>query len=509
VKTQIIQLEPYDDTISIKDKMGWGQTTRILLVWPLRTNLLDRKLDLVLLKRHSAFLGAQLACVTRDNNIRFQANRLGIPTFSSIRKAEKSYWRQPRKRGQKSKKPLPEQIALQDRETTSYNLDELRKKAHPSQPGWLTHLATRIAFFTAGVLGLLAIAALFVPSAKIYILPRSQTQQLNIQVHASPAYEQVDLSGSVPVHWSNVIVEGRGSVLSTGSTQIPKDAASGSVRLINLTEDVITVPAGTIVATEKPDPIRFATTQEATILSGTEGDTVPIIALVPGTTGNISAGSIVAIEGPLGLDLTVSNPNATRGGSTYSAPSPNESDYQSIYNDLFLDLQDTSLNEILASLMPGDVLIDPDPILIEVLEETYDPEEGQPADRVSLTLRLEFQAPVVSQQDLKTLGEAALAANLPSGFSPVPESLTIQQISQPEPKEQGNASWQIQAEWQIQAQLNPAQATRLVLGLPAQQAIQRLDEQLPLEQPAQITLTPSWWPRLPILPFRIDVEQNY
>jgi hypothetical protein len=34
MKTQIIQLESHDDIISIRDKMGWSQTSRILLVWP-------------------------------------------------------------------------------------------------------------------------------------------------------------------------------------------------------------------------------------------------------------------------------------------------------------------------------------------------------------------------------------------------------------------------------------------------------------------------------------------
>ena len=67
------------------------------------------------------------------------------------------------------------------------------------------------------------------------------------------------------------------------------------------------------------------------------------------------------------------------------------------------------------------------------------------------------------------------------------------------------------AKWDIQAQLNSAQIIRLTLGFPTQQAIGRLNENVPLQQPAEISLTPSWWPRLPILPFRVeinDVEAN-
>ena len=68
------------------------------------------------------------------------------------------------------------------------------------------------------------------------------------------------------------------------------------------------------------------------------------------------------------------------------------------------------------------------------------------------------------------------------------------------------AQWEMRAEWQEIASLNMAQAIHLTLGLPIPQAIQQLENNLPLSSPAEITLTPDWWPRLPMLPFRIRVE---
>ena len=93
MKTQIIHLEPHDDVISARDKMDWGQTGRILLVWPERGSVLTRRLDLVLLKRHSAFLGAQLAIMTSDADVLFHARRLAIPVFKNLRQAQRSHWR--------------------------------------------------------------------------------------------------------------------------------------------------------------------------------------------------------------------------------------------------------------------------------------------------------------------------------------------------------------------------------------------------------------------------------
>jgi hypothetical protein len=70
MKTQVLQLDPHDDIISTRDKLGWKQTGRILLVWPRKGHVLTRRLDLVLLARHTASLGAQLALITRDPQVR-------------------------------------------------------------------------------------------------------------------------------------------------------------------------------------------------------------------------------------------------------------------------------------------------------------------------------------------------------------------------------------------------------------------------------------------------------
>ena len=92
MKTQILQLEPHDDVISARDKMGWGQTARVLLVWPNRGQILTRRVDLELLLRHSRSLGGQLALVTRDPDVRYHAKRIGIHVFKSVRQAQHTRW---------------------------------------------------------------------------------------------------------------------------------------------------------------------------------------------------------------------------------------------------------------------------------------------------------------------------------------------------------------------------------------------------------------------------------
>ena len=56
MKIQIINIEPHDDYGSIRDKLLWAKAQRAVLVWPGRGTALNRRLDLVMLKR----LGQQL-----------------------------------------------------------------------------------------------------------------------------------------------------------------------------------------------------------------------------------------------------------------------------------------------------------------------------------------------------------------------------------------------------------------------------------------------------------------
>ena len=58
MKTHVIQLEPHDDVISIRDKMSWAKTGRILLVFPTRVRSRFLTLDLRLLQREGQRLSS-------------------------------------------------------------------------------------------------------------------------------------------------------------------------------------------------------------------------------------------------------------------------------------------------------------------------------------------------------------------------------------------------------------------------------------------------------------------
>ncbi len=495
MKTQIIQIEPHDDVISVRDKMGWTQTGRLVLVWPARGRLrpaghvLSRRLDLVLLARHSQSLGCQLALVTRDSRVRDHAQSLGIPVFQSVRAAQERRWKRPVRR-------LLQSGHLEPRRRLADVIRPERTPA-PLKP------VPRMAAFSLGVLAVLSIAAVLFPSAEITVSPQMEEQAIHLTIQASESAERVNLSGLLPLRTISTIVEGRSSISTTGTTRLPYQTAKGSVTFTNLTDREITIPEGTVV-TVADGSIRFTTDREGRLPAGPGAEiSLPVTAALPGSDGNLPAGRVQAIEGELGVFISVTNQRPFSGGEDATSPAATAVDRTALRERLLSSLEGAAREEIRRSLQAGDVLVDA-PALANVLEESYDPPGAEPASELALNLRLEYVAHVVTGADLTALAEAILDTRLPAGYKSLPGTLEIEHITQPRFRGPGSASWQMRAVRTIQAVPDRNQAVSLALGKTPSIATQHLAETLPLSADPTIVLYPHWWPLMPLLPFRIS-----
>lgn len=500
MKTKILRLEPHDDFISARDKMGWSQTERILLVWPEDTHILARRLDLTLLQRHSKALGAQLALVAKDSDVLYNARLIGIPVFQDIQRAQISHWRVYRRKTPPSLPFLIEQNPRRD-------LNILAQEAHPPPSKVLSQPVTRLFLFTLGVLALLSIAAILVPRASIALTPEISTQELTLLVRAKPEIDSVNLSGDIPARMVMVEVEGRSSIQTSGSTEIPQDYAKGQIRFTNLTDRVLTIPSQTVVRTQGNPPIRFATTSTAQVPAGVgEAITVTVQAIAPGKSGNLSSNQLIAIEGNLGASLTSTNPRPTSGGSEKKLAIATDDNRELLFTHLSSQLRQTAQEELESLLPAGDILFTQTITVAQVIEQSYEPPENLPSDVIDLNLRLEFKALTASHADLEQLATYALDANLPNTFVAIPESLTINSITAPMIDENGWAVWKIRAKREMHARIPASEAISLAMGLSPSTAMIKLQADLPLSGQPEIHLTPSWWPRLPFLPFRYDIS---
>ncbi len=500
MKTQIVRLEPHDDFISARDKMGWNQAGRILLVYPEGHHTLGRRLDLELLQRRSRSLGAQLSIVTDDPEVKDQARQVGIPIFSSIQKAQKSPWKIDHRAR------VPELSSLHLDEPTP-DLEELRKAAHPEASKYLTYPGTRLAFFLLGVLALLSIAAVLVPSAEIQLLPENKTQELTINVHAKPGIDSVNFSGQIPARRITVIVEGRGSTRTTGILRVPLEYAQGRVQFTNLTDQGIGIPADTVVRTLNEPTVRFATTRDAQLLPGVgESVIVAVMALEPGESSNLEPDQLVAIESDLGASMTATNPYQTWGGKDSILAMATPFNREQLYKSMETDLRHTAIEEMNRTVPTGDIIFTPTITISQVLAQDFNPEEDLPSEQISLNLRIEYEALSASRHDLERIAEYALDAGLPEMYISKPATLQITSITLPESDEQGGMQWEIRARRQMQSNILVSQAINQSLGLSPELAARTLKNTLPVQGEPVILVTPGWWPRLPVLPFRFEVS---
>jgi hypothetical protein len=278
------------------------------------------------------------------------------------------------------------------------------------------------------------------------------------------------------------------------------------VLFTNLTDQAVDIPEGTVARGLEKGSLRFVVTQAGTIPGGAgESLTLPVRCLTPGSVGNLPAGSLVAIEGLLGTRLSVTNAQPTRYGTDREEPAPTQADREKLSNQLRQALETTALEELRDSLGEDDLLFPSSLELTETVEEVYRPANVAPADLLELSLRLRYRALFASGEDVQELARDVLDANLPVGFSPLEGTLKIQCLSEPVLGDDAIARWKLQTSRQTQATLPEAQAIQLSMGLEPLQAIERLESDMPLASTPEVHLFPTWWPRLPILPFRITV----
>jgi len=540
MKTHIIQLEHHDDLVSACDKMNWARGGRILLVWPEGRPVLNRRLDLTLLKRRAAALGAPLALVSKDAEVQYYAPRLGIPVFRSQRKAQDANWRLPRRFRQPSLSagyagtaaPEPAETAAVAATADAMGAEtvapaevlagEAVRQARPpaSRPErpmpekdlsqrLAATSAARLAFFALGVVAMLAIAAVLLPGATVRVAPQTQVQEALIEIIASPQTASVDIGGSLPARWVTVTVEGRDTLAAGGQVEVPESSAGGEIVFTNLTDQAVQLPSGTVVVTEGETPVRFATTRPGLTPPG-PGQSVrlPAEALEPGERGNVGANRLTAIEGLVGAQVSANNPQPMRGGRSLIIPAPSDDDRRQLTERLMAALEVTALQELQRGLGEEDVLIAASLERVETIEETVQPRPGMPAERLSLSLRLEYRALAVTGDDLRRLAETVFDANLPAGTAALDGSLRIEALDSPQGVE-GGYRFRLHTHRQISARLSQEQVIASVLGRSPEQAAQALETQLAMDEPAQIEVQPRWWPRLPVLPFRIQVVYAY
>lgn len=481
--------------------MSWAKSPRILLVWPKFERVTLRAVDLRVLQSHASALGAELGLVTRISHVRRNAQGFGIPVFATTADAQREAW------PSKPPKSLSVREAARRPRGPKLNLREMIQQSKVQEAKWRFNPVVRVGFFAMGVLAVLVVAALFVPRAVIKLTPVAQQQSITIPVSANLSNESVFVSGSVPAHQTSVLVTATQKIVITSQGSLPNNKAEGIARFTNLTQADLAIPVGTVIYTVNSPSVKFQTVNITHLPGGSKKFVeVPIVAVQAGSSGNVAAGAIQAIEGNLALSASVTNPNPTAGGTDLTATEAVDADRQHLHDLVMSSLDQQAKQEITASIGGRDLL------LVDTLQadtpsqEVYDPPAGQPGDTLKLTMSVEYTAQYVTAEDLAQLAQIVLDASKPAGYVSKPDTLQFNSTNTFTVDQSGSVQFNLQAQRVLLREIESSQAIFLVRGLSPVNAKKVLQSNLPLAAPPELDLRPSWWPWLPLIPFRITIQ---
>jgi hypothetical protein len=282
--------------------------------------------------------------------------------------------------------------------------------------------------------------------------------------------------------------------------------ASGSALFTNREETEQVVPGGTGLRSLGDNPVRFETTVRAIVPPGIGGEVlVPIRATQAGAAGNVAADAITAVEGTLGLQLTVSNPEPTSGGVTQPEAGVTSSDLTRAQQALERQLLQEANALLLEQLADGEALVPESVVIGRVANSDHRPQVGEPSESVLASLALVLEAVAFREDRLTEQGLAALQDTVGPQEAIVPESIRLDLIPTDDLTTSGAKLYRGTVSAETYPRVDPASLSSQAAGRAIVQARSQLTTQTELISPPVIRLWPSWWPRLPLLPWRIQL----
>ncbi len=509
-RPEFIQLEEGDDVSSVKDRLSFHHRKQVLLIWPESGRVLSRKLDLVLIQRDAIRRGIRLALVTHDPKVVQHAGELNISTFETIGASERHRWKRGRsgvfsKRFWRPRKDTPDPEELMPVAS--------RVRGEESETSALRRWGLRFVVTLIVIVLLAAVALIFLPGATVTLQPAQEETSVSVDITAKLDAPAVDIeNGIIPATLLSVTIEETGTIPTSGVQQLADIPAQGSVIFVNQTASSINIPAGTTVSTSAGTPIQFRTLENASLPGGVGQQLeVPVEALPgsAGSIGNVESGLINTVADNLSDRLTVRNVNPTYGGSSRTLGAVTQDDYDRLQATVRQQLQARAFLEMQPRLDPSQFLILE---TVRIAEERSDwtkfsAQVGDAADTLTLTMQAVVEATAVNEQFGQQIAFTRLAHQIPEGRVILPDSIEYQRGPVTNVFQNGQVNFTLGAQGLVVAQIDPAALQDRLAGHSLDEALTVLLRELDLEEGStpQIQISPEWFGRMPLLPFRIRV----
>jgi len=513
---ETIELSAADTLSSVLARLRATDAGRVLLVVPAR--LTFTAADLAALRREAATRRIQVALLTSQVGLRRAANDAGINAFRSRGWAERTVWRtlRPARRA-RPQPPTPGSVEapfaaglFSPRSPTGFRPSAFQRSFKRSPSPWWVELGLALCLLALAA-GMLYALSIIIPSATITVTPVSESLQIRVSLTAIQDGATDMAAGTVPARVLSAQVSGDGKAPTTGQRQEPAGKARGQVVVINRTTRQITMPAGTVVATATGNNARFVTLVEAPLAPNARA-TVPIEATLPGPIGNVRAGTITQVEGPLALSVVVANDGPTGGGTLARVGVVTEDDKTALQAKLFEQLKKSAYDRLNERISPG-TFVPPESVSYLALSPTFTPFVGEVAPELDLNMTVQAVGLSVDTRAAQLIGLSRLQDAMPPGTRLISDSIRFVPgaVSMPDDK---MVKFELTAEGVLLRGIDREAVRSAAQGLSVAEASAALMDRFQLAQPPEIHLGPDWLPyfvpvNLPELPWRIRVIVNW
>lgn len=493
---QVITLDKNDTILQVRSKIEWSDGRRVILVVPRGAQALDAEHEMKLLRRWADEADVQVALVSTAFNVNEIATTAGLPIFSSVEKAQATEWRWQR---DVAVPVIQRATPLDPDEPKPYKpiLDRL------GLAGWKLFLT--LALFGAAVVILIALASILVPSATVTIVPQSIVISDASEVILDPTVTIIDEANAiVPAKLDRPKLSGTVTVNTTRKATAPADHASGIVTFNNLQGTEALIPLGTVVATTSGVTQRYSTTITATLPAGFNARVnVPVRALKAGPEGNVRPFQINFIEGPLSAQARVVNLDGLGGGTIKEVNIVSFDDRATARQRLNAELKQQALS-VLHNSVGEEVYVVPASVEVIVLGEAWDHLVDDPSDTLTLKIDAVASGIYADYNDFETFAQRRLLRKMPEGFQMLPGTLRVE--ADPNARVEGNSAIiKVRAALLATPIIDQNKLLDDLQDLPVSQAVKKIQERVKLAEPPQVTLTPSWWSRMPFFRFRTNL----
>ena len=502
--TNPIYVETEEEIPELVERLRRYHGEDTMLVLPMRSRIGQSRFNFQLLRNYSARLGKRVTVVCDDPAVQKMAAETGFAVFGAVG---------PEGEGIPSEAEAPtainkwwqrKRVAPTTHVGVAAPTRLLTKTATELKPGRFLLYVTAITLILVGIFAV----GVFVPSASVTLVAQAAPfTEKDVEIPAQPG------KGSIHVRAVTISNSNSQGFKVTGSIDVPLAPSTGQVVYTNnLSANFGTNSPGLLFKYGQrlmnTNGLEFAQTSGDTVVPWNGGQkTVNVVAVKPGTTGNVGDHTITQIENccdPFdGSKIHVTNPLATGGGTDPSStPQMTVADFDAARAQLEQSLHQSIAQQLAAAGQQGEKLSET--IIFGAPQFTTD---HQPQDKVPTftgTMTVIGEGDFYSDSDVITAFKTYLAQHVPNNQQLLTESpiqVTYRLLSS---AKGGFLVFVGSASAYVAPTLDEAQIRAAIVGRPVAQARFYL-EKLPIRSVA-IKEEPLALPLMPLLDRRITLH---